>query len=394
MHVALVTHEYPPYIFGGIGTFTKNLASGLSKSGIDVTIISGYPVSQIHSKNIYQETDNGITILRYPYPNFPPRHTIFQLANLKSLTKCIKNLNVDLIHGQSGSIFPLLPNIKNIAPVIVTFHSSPKAERLISCCSISRGGSFRDLWTYVVSYPVWNYTFREELSNSNLAVAVSKTLKMDLLDEMGQTYQDKIQEIHNGIDIELLDKEYGNVDSDIPESEKTILFAGRMYWRKGALNIIQLAYWLQKLKVDYKIVAHGEGPLVGAIKNSIHSLNLTNIELKGFTSKKQLMSSMKRSAFVIVPSFYEACPMTMLESMCLGKVPVMFDLPFAREFTENGKYGILAANTKEMALKIKQIDCGEIDLKKLSKSVLSFSRKRYDITRIANAYCSAYQKIV
>ena len=69
----------------------------------------------------------------------------------------------------------------------------------------------------------------------------------------------------------------------------------------------------------------------------IHSLNLRNIELKGFTSKLELLKSMRQSKFVAIPSTYEACPMVLLESMCLGKIPLMLKLPFSCELTENGK---------------------------------------------------------
>lgn len=43
MRVAILTNEYPPYIFGGIGTFTESLAESLARRGIDVLVVAGYP---------------------------------------------------------------------------------------------------------------------------------------------------------------------------------------------------------------------------------------------------------------------------------------------------------------------------------------------------------------
>jgi glycosyltransferase involved in cell wall biosynthesis len=392
MHVALLSHEYPPYIFGGIGTFMKNLARGLSRCGVKVTVISGYPASKMYllRHGVDEESDNGVTILRFPYPNIPPRHTMFQLANLKRLYKSIEDIDVDVIHGQGGSTFPSLLNLKNLAPLVVTFHSSPKAEKAISCYSFLRGGSFGDFWTYVIGYPAWSYTFREELCNSHLAVAVSKTVMSDLLEEMGETHREKIREIHNGIDLETLDREYANIEDDIEESDSTILFAGRMFWRKGILNLVKLAYLLQKEKSNFRIVVHGGGPLLGRMRSRIRSLGLTNIELKGFTSKAQLMRSMKRSRFVIVPSFYEACPMILLESMCLGKIPIMFNLPFALEFTECGRYGILAKDIRTLVDKLKTAYI-ESDLLSFSDRVKHFARRKYDIRTISLRYLDVYR---
>jgi glycosyltransferase involved in cell wall biosynthesis len=393
MHIALISHEYPPYIFGGIGSFAKNLACGLSKCGVTVTVLSGYPTSGVHSKKngLYKEIDNGVTVLRYPYPNLPPRHTIFQLANFKTLAKCIENLNADVIHGQSGSIFPLLPYLKGVAPIIVTFHSSPKVEKMISCYSINRGGSFRDFWTYVVSYPIWAYTFRKELYNSNLAIAVSESLVSELLDEMGNSNKNMIQEIHNGIDIEMLDREYGIIDEN-EESNKTILFAGRLYWRKGALNLIKLAYLLQKKNSQYRIIVHGEGPLLDGIKNRIRELELSNIELKGFTSRTELVRSMRKSRFIFVPSFYEACPMILLESMCLGKIPLTLDLPFSREFTDNGRYGLLSNTISGIADKLSTL-MTESDIDDFSNRIKQFARIKYDIKKVSIQYLNSYKSL-
>lgn len=391
MHVALLSHEYPPYIFGGIGTFTKNLAYGLSKQGIKVTVVTGCPASRMYLSrhSPHEECNNNITIIRYPYPNIPPRHAMFQLANLRGLYKTVDKIDADIIHGQGGSTFPSLINLKNLAPVVVTFHSSPKAERLVSWHSFGRGGSFRDLWTYFLGYPVWSYTTRAELQNSNLAVAVSKTLRSDIIDELGDGFSGKIQEIHNGIDLETIDKEYYSLKEHAAGFDKTIFFAGRMFWRKGALNLVEFAYHLQKINSGFKIIAHGDGPLLNQIRNRINSLGLTNIELKGFTSKNQLLTSMRKSRFVIVPSFYEACPMTLLESMCLGKIPLMLTLPFALEFTDHGRYGILSKDVRTL---VDKLTAGSsIDLQSFSDEIRRYSRTKYDITNVSSRYLQVYK---
>ena len=48
----ILSHEYPPFIYGGIGTFVQNLARGLYKRGLKVTIVSGYPVASGHFSRV------------------------------------------------------------------------------------------------------------------------------------------------------------------------------------------------------------------------------------------------------------------------------------------------------------------------------------------------------
>jgi glycosyltransferase involved in cell wall biosynthesis len=365
---------------------------GLSKRGLEITIVSGYPVpyGQFSHVKMEEKKNAKINVIRFPYINMPPRHTLFQLLNLKKLYNIIKKIDVDVIHGQSGSTFPSLLNLKNLAPIVTTFHSSPKTEKTISSCSIGRGGSFGDFQTYVVGYPIMSFIFRKELSNSRIAVAVSRTLMFELLEEMGEIFQEKMYSIHNGVNIEVLDEEYESVGDE--ESNDTILFAGRLYWRKGALNLLKLAYIFQKEKLRFNIIVHGIGPLFDRMRRQIQTLGLNNIELKGFTTKSQLMKSIKRCKFVVIPSFYEACPMILLESMCLGKIPIMFDLPYAREFTQNGKYGVLAKSLEEMVLRIRMV-CENTDLVVLGKEIQSYARKNYDINSIAQEYHDLYKQV-
>ena len=94
LRVALISHEFPPYLIGGIGTHCYDLASSLSKKGIDVTVFSG------KSKQLKIEKLNShLKVVRLPFPNFPPRFIWFQLQNFKTLLGSLSNF--DLIHGVS-----------------------------------------------------------------------------------------------------------------------------------------------------------------------------------------------------------------------------------------------------------------------------------------------------
>jgi glycosyltransferase involved in cell wall biosynthesis len=104
------------------------------------------------------------------------------------------------------------------------------------------------------------------------------------------------------------------------------------------------------------------------------------------------MRAMRKAMFVAVPSFYEACPMVLLESMCMGKIPLLFDVPYAHEFTENGKYGILANSVQDMAQKIESsLNSGYLD--ELESKIRGFARKNYSIDVAASQYELLYEKL-
>jgi len=395
MEVVLINNDYPPFIFGGIGTFMHELAKGLLRKGIKVHVITGYPepINSLGSFGFKRSLEDDIDVQRLPYPSIPPRHTVFQLWNFKKIMKIIQNLDVDIIHGQSGCTYPAIMNLKLNAPVLVTFHGSPKMDKIAVVNSVLRGGSLKDFWTSFIGYPSYSFFYRKELQYSDVAVTVSKALKSELISEMGEKYAEKIRYIYNGVDLPSLDREYEKVEPGVSDSEETILFAGRLFWRKGALNIIKMAYLLQKNKTKFKIIVHGTGPLSDKMHHYIRSLRLNNIELKGFTTKAQLIQSMRRCKFVAIPSTYEACPMILLESMCLGKIPLMLNLPFSSELTEGGKYGILGDGIESLTNRLITLQNTQ-SLSKLSHDIRGFARNVYDIDKVTTKYIETYDNLL
>lgn len=391
LKVVLLSHVYPPFIFGGIGAFVKDLAIGLSKMGVDVTVISGFPVLRSTKKSL-REIENGVSIIRLPYPAVPPHHSFFQLANFKMLSLLADEERPDVIHGQGYCSYPAILKLKKAAPFLVTFHDSPLMEKIISTRAILRGGSLTDFRTYVLGYPVQSLICKKELQESELSVAVSNSLRSDLLMEMGQTYEKKIRTVQNGVNLESLDRDYAIAGNGKEESENTIIFMGRLFWRKGALNIVKMAYYLQKENSGFKIIVHGHGPLFGKMQSEIASLGLRNIELKGFTTRAELLSSLSISKYVALPSLWDACPMAVIEGMCLGKIPLMLSLPFGLEITKGGRYGVIANDMRSMVNKL--LSCKNTrDLNLFGKEIKTFARTKYDSRKTAGKYLKLYHEI-
>ena len=396
MHVALLSHEYPPYIFGGVGTFVENLAHGLLRRGVEVTVIAGYPVPSSGFKKFKvdkEQTDSGVNVVRFPYPNISPRQLWFQIFNLPKLSEVIRRINADVIHGQSGGAFPAMLTLQRIAPTIVTFHTSPKVLLNLTIHSLTRGGVFSDFFTYVVGYPEWMYSYKEEFVRSDSAIAVSQTLMDEMNQEFGNKEKGELRYIHNGVDVEGLQAKQSSISGINDHENPTIVFSGRLYWAKGIFQLLELAYLLRKNRnFDWKIKIYGTGPLSTIIKKRILNLGLDNVIMFGHVNQSELIEAVRKSTFVVIPSLNEACPMALLECMCLGKIPFMFNLPYAREFTENGKYGILANNVDDMATRIEST-YRDVDLESMGKEIKRFATKKYDISKVASEYLKIYEKL-
>jgi glycosyltransferase involved in cell wall biosynthesis len=394
MHIVLFSHDYPPFAFGGIGSFTENLALGLSKLGVKVTVMTGHPTytPNLNKVEVIISEKRQIEIARFDYPNLTPRHISFQLFNLKRLYNYAVDQSPDIIHGQSGAAFPALLALKKIAPTIVTFHISPKMLRNMTIPSLTRGGSFYDFFTHVVGYPAWKYGFKEEFALSDYAIAVSKTLMDEMKQDFGKKKKGDLQYIHNGVDLEGLRKQL-SVSTSTNLKNPTIVFGGRLYWTKGIFLLLELAYLLKKNhNFDWKIRVYGTGPSSTIIKKKILNLGLDNIEMFGQVKRSEYLRAVNNSTFVVIPSLNEACPMALIECMCLGKIPFMFNLPYSREFSENGEYGILANSVHEMARLIDST-YRDANLESKQKEIKSYATEKYDILKVASEYLKIYESL-
>ena len=88
------------------------------------------------------------------------------------------------------------------------------------------------------------------------------------------------------------------------------------------MRLLDLAYLLEKkYHLDLKIVIYGSGPLDKRIIQRKDMYGLNNVILRQFSSRPDFLLEMMNAMCVLIPSPFEAAPMVLLESMCLGKIP-------------------------------------------------------------------------
>jgi glycosyltransferase involved in cell wall biosynthesis len=172
--------------------------------------------------------------------------------------------------------------------------------------------------------------------------------------------------IRNGIDLRSLDKLCSACGSNEPITHKPfLLFGGRLFWSKGVLCLLDLAYILEKkYHLDLQIVIYGSGPMYNRIIQRKNEYRLNNVILKQFSSRTEFLSAMKDAMCVLIPSPFEAA------------------------------YGILCSDVQDMALKINQLYFGNISASNFEKQIFSFARKNYSIDKTSKAYCAHYKKMI
>ena len=138
MKVLVVTREYPPYDWGGMGKVVEHIANCSSQYGVEFTIIANHP-----KLNISKEIKNNVTIYRVPTlgSTFLTKVPSFSYYASMLVSKLQKQF--DLIYSCSS---PVYCKIKR--PFIVHFQGTRYGEYL-ACRSEERrvGKECRSRWS-------------------------------------------------------------------------------------------------------------------------------------------------------------------------------------------------------------------------------------------------------
>jgi glycosyltransferase involved in cell wall biosynthesis len=366
--VGILTHEYPPFIFGGIGTFAQNLAEGLTRLNVDVTVIAGSSLKQ--PKRTLTDGKHPVEILWVPRGLLPPRHLWFQLKNVDLIRKELGEC--DIVHGQDCSAFPMLQLCKRKSPKIpwvMTFHTNPIAELRLALASSMRGGTLTDFATYVVGFPLWDMTIRNHARKADCFVFVSNSLREELL----QTYRfdgKSTKVVHTCINVSELQRTISKGVHNRPGNVR-IFYSGRFYFRKGVLHLVKIIrHMVDELRIrDFDLQLFGGGPLEHSLRQYIvrHGLE-EKITLRGHVKREILLRELAASDIVCMPSLYEACPLAMIEAMAMGKPVVAFDVPYAREMLQDNGM-LLASSGLDFAQKLGHLIRSQDDRTRLGRTL-------------------------
>jgi glycosyltransferase involved in cell wall biosynthesis len=397
MKVLILTHEFPPYDIGGMGTFINYLARALARSGMEVTVAAGTPSRFLrvsHNDTITIRTDPSI--IRVVKIRVPPAHLWYQVMNFSALRRLFAGF--DLIHGQDCNSFPLIYFSKKDhrdLPWVVTFHTGVVSEFYSALQSFGRGGFLSEFLRNGVGFPAWDVLVRGEVRFADAIVPVSENLSV----EMEKCYgvdERRLFPIVSGVDIERLESIAQSV-CNCHESERVRLFwGGRLIWRKGILHLLNaLSHLIHVVGFrDFELQVFGSGPLERRVRELVSELGLSgNVRIRGFVKYEELIANMALSDVVCFPSLYEACPSGMMEAISLGKPVLAFRTVFARELLGQSYPLQLATSTDDYA-RCLHLLCSSENLRHECELYLrTRGRRHFDIRVTAEKYSNLYRRL-
>ncbi len=326
----MMSLEYPPNVYGGVGVHIKNLVKHLSK----------YVEVEIRTLNANREND----VKEYePWEIFDGKYQWDRVLSTLSLNLAMVRdpVDADIIHTHTwyANLAGFMAKKLNGKKLVSTVHSLEplrpwKREQIGNGYELS----------------VWME--KTGLENSDKIIAVSKGMKEDIM-RVYDIPKEKINVIYNGIDVDKFKKtENREVLDELGLDENYVLFVGRMTRQKGIDTLIEASKY-----IDGKIV------IVTGKEDSEETYEHYRNLLMGekniiwfhrYFSLDSLVQLYSHAAVFVTPSIYEPFGIINLEALACGTPVVASAVGGIKEIVQDGVNGFLVEpkNAQQLAEKV------------------------------------------
>ncbi|MBS1596768.1 MAG: glycosyltransferase family 4 protein [Bacteroidetes bacterium] len=181
--------------------------------------------------------------------------------------------------------------------------------------------------------------------------------------------------------IEKINKGSGNIN---------LVFLGRWVEEKGVLmlHVIESMLAAKGVQANWTII--GSGPCEVQLKQQWKENN--NVVFINPPTTGEVYAILNNQDVLVLPTGFEGTPVSILESISNGVVPVVSDLPGGiRDIVDDSiGYRCQPGVPSEFANAIQELYMDKNKLKQLQKNGLSLAKTKYDILKSADAYFSFF----
>ncbi|HUR12749.1 MAG TPA: glycosyltransferase family 4 protein [Flavitalea sp.] len=165
-----------------------------------------------------------------------------------------------------------------------------------------------------------------------------------------------------------------------------LIFLGRLVEEKGVLLLKQIDENLRATGTQAEWTIMGTGPLLAQLKES-----WSNTDAVKFVQAKdgaEVYKTLEEHDVLVFPSQFEGTPVSIMEAISRGVVPVVSDLPGGTRDMVTDGIGFLCGtrNVEEYANAIRILDQNRQELHLLQQGCLRKARESYDIRKASDAY--------
>ena len=331
MRVFALCWEYPPRIIGGLARHVEGLSRGLAALGHEVHVITlDFPGAP------YEEQEGSLYIHRVPVsvpaPSFHSWVLLFNHFFEKRAGQLAHEFGPpDVLHIHDWLTVPAGVGAKHLlrTPLVMTFHST----------EASRSSNSPSAESAMVEGLEWWGSFE-----AARVIAVSGWMRSEILSRL-KTPGDKVEQIPNAVEplkfAGPVDAKTARARWNVGEGQRMITAVGRLTKQKGFDDLIRAYPAIRSAVPGARLVIVGDGHMRAELESIAEREHVRDgTTFAGFVSDNELVTALRSSDVVVVPSHFEPFGIIALEAMASGVPLVVSRVGGLAEIVEDSVDGI------------------------------------------------------
>lgn len=244
-----------------------------------------------------------------------------------------------------------------------------------------------DLFERIFSNSILRYLLRQLLCRAGIITVLSREYA-DLLLRLGVPGY-KLKVVSTMFDASELP------DEDPKVSKRFyILFLSRIVRKKGVYELVAAFAELSTRHHGLKLILAGDGEARNDLQAKVGSEKLENIIFTGFiTGKEKYRAFAECGIFVLPTHFSEGCPVSLLEAMGAGLVPVVPLAGGIKDIVEPDRTALILdhVTVRDIVANIEKLLADERLWRNLSSKSKEIAREKFDYTVVCDELFSLYE---
>jgi glycogen(starch) synthase len=390
VRVLMLSWEYPPVMYGGLGRHAHALAEALAGAGHEVTV-----VTQHAPDAAYDEVVNGVRVIRVPAdPPLVPRDDL--LAWVMSLnhslgraaTQIATRSPFDVVHAHDWVVAHAAAAVKSASglPLVATMHATEAGRHQ---------GWLPGALSKAIHTTEWWLTFE-----ARRVITCSSHMRWEIT-RLFDLPPDSVDVVPNGIRLDTwhvpeqraLEARRQWAAGDAP----LIAYTGRLEYEKGVHTLLQAIPRLRRRLPGVRLVLAGTGTHEHELRALARSLRLGRaVTFAGFLDHDDLAVLAAAADVAVVPSIYEPFGIVALEAAAAGTPLVVADTGGLREIVEHGITGLRFApgDIGALAAAVTSVLSDEVLARRLGRDAREVLTRDYAWSTVAARTAAVYARAI
>jgi len=393
LRIVMTSQNYPPASFGGIATYTQDLAREMVKMGHEVHVItSTYPSYWDEGVQIHPLNNKGTLPFELPQEYHVTRKNLaYGFALHKRIMELFRMDPPDVVETPIWDSEGLVYTRQKIAPMVLRL-SSPLKKMIET-----------HQWTADPDLTLSAELEKKLIESSDGIIAISNSIF--------NTIRTEYQVSYNGIPNRIipLGIKLPEGVTELPRhhgsSSVQVLFLGRLERRKGIHNLLEAIpmVYKQMQDIDFVIVGkdtpdytNGKFFRDSFTENYSHEPWFSKVQFTGEVDDKSKWAHYAQCDIFTSPSLYESFGLIFLEAMALGKPVIGTRGGAVPETVHDGKTGLLVEpdNSQELAQAILRLAKDAQLRKTMGEEALKSVETEFSIRKAAEGTISFYRETI